>query len=99
MLLTKVKTGENKEFEDGVQKAKSNPVASISTITIKAGTFKLYAKPGTNGLIFNMYPDRVDPDYTTQIVLGNVKPVGEFECNIEYARTATPFLKGTKHLF
>ena len=99
MEIKKIVKDEKKEFQDGSQKAKSNLVGDIKTVTIKGVLMKLYPKPGTNGLILNIYPDNDAPNYYTQITLGNVKPIGEFEYNLQYINTATPYKNGIKRFF
>jgi hypothetical protein len=62
----------------------------------------MHPKPNTNGLIYLMYAYNNDMAYIQYLELiksKQIKPVGEFECNVIFVGTATPFKDATIRFF
>ena len=91
-----------REKEVQVKGAPKSDKIKVERIKIRGVEYQMHPKPNTNGLIYLMYVFNNDMTYIQYLELiksKQIKPVGEFECNVNFVGTTTPFKDATIRFF
>jgi hypothetical protein len=78
------------EFKEE-KRAEVAPKAAISKVNIGGNPYFICKRPGSGGMIFNIYEDITMKDYYQRIASGQIEPIGEIQLDPLQMRSMTPF--------